>query len=111
MDNLLTSPIHPSNKILFSKLIDDIKYLKGQGNYTLVYFNDGTKSTYPYNLLKFEKQLINYDFFLRIHKSFIVNLNILENIDLEGSFIRLKPNGALPIGNLYKNILKNLYTN
>ncbi|GAB3702820.1 hypothetical protein GCM10027592_32610 [Spirosoma flavus] len=53
--------------------VDDILYLQGEGNYTFLYTRDRKRYLVSKTLKEFEK-LLNATLFLRIHKSYIVNL-------------------------------------
>lgn len=52
----------------------DIILCKADGNYTEFYFADGSKKVVSKNL-KFFESLLNEHHFLRVHKSYLVNLN------------------------------------
>jgi len=53
----------------------EITHLQGERNYTVLYTIKGDKFTSSKNLGEFEDMLRNYPQFLRIHKSYIANLN------------------------------------
>ena len=54
--------------------ISDIMYLQADGAYTHLYMENGTKITATKNLGFYEEELCDEPF-LRIHQSFIVNVN------------------------------------
>ncbi|AQG78850.1 LytR/AlgR family response regulator transcription factor [Spirosoma montaniterrae] len=53
--------------------VDDVLCLQGEGNYTFLYTRDRKRYLVSKTLKEFEKTLSG-DMFLRIHKSYIVNL-------------------------------------
>ncbi len=82
-------PIYENRKI---KLLDvkSIVYVKSTGNYSTIYRDDGQKflSTIHLNILD---EKLPGEFFMRVHRSYIVNLNKIEEIILEeGQKYRLK---------------------
>lgn len=79
--------------------VDEIKYIKSESNY--VQFNTTTKKVMSLMRLK---QLDNDlpDKFIRIHKSYIVNIDFLESISADDLIIA---NEKLPIGATYKDAL------
>lgn len=58
--------------------IDEIEYLKAEGNYTKIYFNDRSNLLVSKNLKRFENQL-SAQKFLRIHRSIMVRLDAIVN--------------------------------
>lgn len=76
----------------FNDTLPNLKYLEADLNYTLLYYNDGTKKIISYTLKKFEKELIKNPLFVRTHRSFIVNKNFIiaqneKSITLHGNII------------------------
>ncbi|MBD2703098.1 LytTR family transcriptional regulator [Spirosoma sp. BT702] len=57
--------------------VDDILYLQGEGNYTFLYTRDRKRYLVSKTLKEFEK-LLDATLFLRIHKSYIVNLGYVQ---------------------------------
>ncbi|GAB3997949.1 hypothetical protein GCM10028807_44310 [Spirosoma daeguense] len=57
--------------------VDDILYLQGEGNYTFLYTRDKKRYLVSKTLKEFEK-LLDGTMFLRIHKSYIVNLGYVQ---------------------------------
>jgi two-component system LytT family response regulator len=84
------------------KIVDpsDIMYLEGEGNYTKIYFSDGTQYVDTRSLGIYEDILDPQKFF-RIHKSHIVNvLCVNEFLNNEGSFVIMKNGTRLTISRL-----------
>ncbi len=75
---------------------DDILYLKGFDNMTTVYLTKNRKITVAKTLKYFEEELQKG--FFRIHKSFIVNLNVVTKIlTREAYFLELNEGTQLPV--------------
>lgn len=97
----------PSQRITINhakgfKIVDpsDIMYLEGEGNYTKIYFTDGTQYVDTRSLGIYEDILDPKKFF-RIHKSHIVNvLCVKEFLNDEGSFAVMKNGTRLAISRL-----------
>jgi two-component system LytT family response regulator len=65
----------PNQNGLMFISINDIALCKAEGNYTEIYFVDSSKKEIVSKTLKeFEKLLISYNF-LRVHRSYLINLN------------------------------------
>lgn len=85
------------NKVDFVRQ-DEIVYLKSAGRYTEFYFNDGRRKvlvTKPIG--EFESSLDQIKFY-RIHNSFIINLNFLNQINkVAGNYCEMSNGDNLPI--------------
>jgi len=109
LENLTKSmnPALPSQRITINhakgfKIVDpsDIMYLEGEGNYTNIYFSDGTQYVDTRSLGIYEDILDPKKFF-RVHKSHIVNvLCVKEFLNDEGSFVIMKNGARLAISRL-----------
>lgn len=106
----LTKTIHqhtPSQRITINhakgfKIVNpaDIMYLEGEGNYTKIFFADGSQYTDTRSLGIYEDILDKTRFF-RIHKSHIVNIDYVgEFLNAEGSFAVMKNGTRLVISRL-----------
>ncbi len=101
------NPALPSQRITINhakgfKIVDptDIMYLEGEGNYTKIYFSDGTQYVDTRSLGIYEDILDPQKFF-RVHKSHIVNiLCVNEFLNNEGSFVIMKNGTKLTISRL-----------
>ncbi len=93
-----------SNRIAIShtkglKIVEDdtITHLEASGNCTTIYFNDGTRYLDTRTLKTYENML-NPEKFCRVHKSHIINLNILkEYVNEDGHFAVLKGDIRVPV--------------
>lgn len=94
----------PSKRIAIShtkglKIVDDdtITHLEASGNCTTIYFNDGTRYLDTRTLKTYEA-LLNPDKFCRVHKSHIINLDILrEYVNEDGHFAVLEGDIRVPV--------------
>lgn len=58
--------------------VDDVVCLQGEGNYTFLYIRDRKRYLVSKTLKEFEKTL-DQTMFLRIHKSYIINLGYVQH--------------------------------
>ncbi|MBI9060008.1 MAG: response regulator transcription factor [Labilibaculum sp.] len=113
-NSLITSQEKPTDTILdfiFIKAdkktiklnFKDIKYIEGLGDYIKIH----TKSKTIISKLTIKKmeELLPENDFPRVHKSFIVSLNLIDSI--EGNQIEIE-NKKLPIGQMYRQNFMNL---
>lgn len=57
-------------------------------------------------LIEFEKQLVKYNCFVRIHKSHLININFIEKyLKADGGYVVLKDGTKLPVATRKKEIL------
>ena len=70
--------IESGNPGYFMINVSDIHYAKADRNRCIIYTNN-TEYIYTKNLLNFTKQVINYTNFKRVHKSYVINENYVEN--------------------------------
>lgn len=76
---------------------EDIVYIEADGRYTIFHLTNGNHKIASRNLGEYEK-LLNTKHFFRIHHSYIVNLNMVTNINKSsGNYCELLNNKALPI--------------
>lgn len=73
----------------------DIIRLEGEGNYTRFFLSDGRKHISSKTMKGYEDILLQH-YFLRIHKSHLVNKNFIDKYNNEGSVI-LKDKTQLPV--------------
>ncbi len=76
---------------------EDIVYIEADGRYTIFHLTNGNHKIASRNLGEYEKQLDPQQFF-RIHHGYIVNLNMVININKSaGNYCELLNGKALPI--------------
>jgi len=82
----------------------DILYIEGLKNYVIIYTLEGKYITYL-SMREIEKA-IPLSKFIRIHKSYIVNIDRIKSID--GNNVILAQSGELPIGLSFKDNFINM---
>lgn len=120
LENLTKSmnPDSPLQRITINhakgfKIVDpsDIMYLEGEGNYTKIFFADGTQYVDTRSIGIYENILDPKKFF-RIHKSHIVNvLCVSEFLNSEGSFVVMKNGTRLAVSRLRLGGFQELFRN
>ena len=90
------------NKIIYKIAYEDIAYFQSWGNYLKVFLDNGDMKIYRKTIKQMVQELPQSDF-MRIHKSYIVNLHKLKAVD--GNQIMLQ-DLYLPIGRAYQMQVK-----
>ncbi len=79
----------------------DIKYIEALSDYVLIYTSDSDQKYVVHSTMKgIEKKLAQHEHFVRVHRSFIVNIDHIEAVKDENIVIGSK---GIPIGRSYKN--------
>lgn len=100
----------PANNMVLFLDLKEIFYLKSEGRHTHIYFEDNTFVTTNYNLKDCEKLLENTTF-LRVHRSYIVNLSYLKRYSKgRDSFIVMENDALVYVGKQYKDPLNEVIT-
>ncbi len=92
--------------------IHTILYLKSEDNYTFIFLENGKKFIVSKTLKEYEETLCDHDqsFFIRIHKSYIVNAHQIKTIERgEDCSILLKNNSRLEVSRRRKSLLMDKY--
>lgn len=77
--------------------LEDILYCKGDGRYTWIHLKDESPILSA-KVLKDYEDILPEDWFLRIHKSCLVNLSYIKSYDTrKGGFIVMDDDESLPI--------------
>jgi two-component system LytT family response regulator len=77
---------------------DNINFLKAEGSYTVIHFTDEKTLMASKNLKYFEQLLTGHTSFIRVHRSYVANLDKARKILNEGGTELLFENGArIPI--------------
>ncbi|MDF1695738.1 MAG: LytTR family DNA-binding domain-containing protein [Saprospiraceae bacterium] len=84
----------------------DISHLVAEGNYTLIYFKDQKILCSKTINSVFEQ--INHSAFIRIHKSYVLNIDHLAYIDYAFSYAITENNHKVQIARSRKQHMKNL---
>lgn len=95
-ENILpkTISIPTGSEYLFIK-IDDILYIKADGSYTHIYINNEKQITVSKNLKYFETALKDYNQFIRVHRSFLVNVFQMKKFDKQNRGQIIMNDGAI----------------
>lgn len=86
--------------------LENIIYCRAEGSYTKVYLKDGGSIFCSKNLAWFENE-IQSKLFLRVHRSFLINLNFLSKVYRNEGRINLQNGAAIPLSRGGANQLKN----
>jgi two-component system LytT family response regulator len=86
--------------------LDAIVYVQADGRYTHFFLLDGSRKTASKNLGEYEKILPKEDF-LRVHHSYIVNMNYVKSIlKTDGYFVKLfKTESLIPVAKRKQEII------
>ncbi len=88
---------------LLSKVMqNDIMYCEALGDYVKVHLKEKTHVVYS-TMKNLEDKLKKNHQFVRVHRSYIINLNFLENFDSQTSVVG---GHLIPLGDKYKNELQ-----
>lgn len=90
------------NNLLSKVFHKDILYCEALGDYVKVHTKDKVHVVYS-TMKNIEEKLTSNKEFIRIHRSYLINLNFLENFDAETAIVHKQ---VLPLGNKYKAGLK-----
>jgi len=90
---------------------DSIMYLKAMQNYTQFFFKDGTKVLASLNLKKFENDLKPYNDFMRVHKSYIIQLKeVVRFIKGDKYYVEMTDSSIVPVSKSKQNAVMNRLT-
>lgn len=87
--------------VLTNAELSNIIFLKSDKNFTVIYYLDNRKVILNYILKVIEGYLTPLTIFKRVHRSYIINLNHLVEIDKQAGFLKLINNIAIPISSDY----------
>ncbi|HFA48566.1 MAG TPA: response regulator transcription factor [Bacteroidetes bacterium] len=83
--------------------VEDIVYVQSHGNHCMIHTVENEKHLVNISLVRILKKLPEKAF-IRIHKQYIIQLNMIENLSIGGNEVRLK-NLSLPVGRTFKDRL------
>lgn len=86
--------------VLHKVLVHDIIYVESSGNYITLHLND-TRITTKRSLTHI-MDVLPAESFMRIHRSFIVKLDAIQDIHIDKQTLSLSGNVSLPVGRSYK---------
>ena len=97
-------PLALSDKVVMVPL-EEIMYCKADGNYTHVFMQNGKKYLLSKTIKSFSEALQG-DLFLRVHKSFIVNTNFIEEyMRGDGGEVLMSNKQRIPVSRTHKDKL------
>lgn len=88
---------------------NEILYCQSQNNYTLLFTVDNRKLVLSKTLKEFEKLLDKY-FFIRIHKSYLINPNYMKKYYRnDGGYLVMQDGKSIPVSKSKKDLITNLF--
>jgi DNA-binding LytR/AlgR family response regulator len=84
-------------KLIYPNQLDQVCYLEANKNNTILHFVTGKTINSGYNLKQFEKILEEESDFKRIHRSYIININHINEINEDLYFLKMSNDEVLPI--------------
>jgi two-component system LytT family response regulator len=85
-----------SGKVIFLN-IDEVVYCKSDGNYTTIFLENGKSYLYS-KKIKDVYELFNTDDIIRVHQSYLVNMNyVKEYVKNEGYYLTLSNAKTIPV--------------
>jgi two-component system LytT family response regulator len=89
----------------------EIIYVKGENNYSVMYFTSGKKLMVSKTLSTVESMLSKYTF-LRIHKSYLLNLrHIVRYVKTDGGYIEVLGGDQLSVSRAKRSTINELFQN
>lgn len=85
---------------------DEIVAIQAERSYCIVHLNSGKKITQSISLIKISEKISSNNTFIRVHRSWLVNIKHLAAIQWTSSVITMDNNLEIPIGKSYKKELK-----
>lgn len=106
MKNKIAVPVSDGFEFLET---NDILYCQAQGNYTQLFTIENRKLLLSKTLKDFETLLDKY-FFIRVHKSFLINPNhIKKYCRNDGGYLVMLNEKSIPVSNSKKELITNLF--
>ncbi len=87
--------------------VDEIQYLESQDDYVMIYTNDG--KFLKQNTMKYFEKHLSSKYFVRVHRSYLVRLDFVEQIELyerDSYVIKLKNQQTIPVSRSGYNRLR-----
>lgn len=89
--------------------IEDILYCQSQNNYTYLFLKDNKKVILSKTLKEFENLLEKY-YFLRIHKSYLINPNYIKKYNRnDGGYLIMDDGISIPVSRNRKDLITHLF--
>lgn len=92
---------------------EEIVHCKAEDNYTHLYLKNKTKITACRSLKEIEEQLQDFSFFIRVHHSYVVNLNeVTKYVRGEGGYLILTDSSTINVSRSRKEtLISRIYAN
>lgn len=74
-----------------------VKFIEADGPYIKIHKMDGTFLFIRIGINKFETFIERHPYFIRCHRSYIINLNFIQNVQFSDSTIYLTNNEMIPL--------------
>ena len=111
LENLKTNSVETNEKFLFIKSeykirrinFTDILYIEGMKDYVKIYLKNEASPVLSINSLKTLEAKLPVSDFMRVHRSYIVNLNRIETIE---RFRIVFGNVYIPVSDQYKDVFQ-----
>lgn len=86
--------------------VTEVVYFEAESNYTHVYLKNKNKVIACRTLKNIEEQIQDFNFFLRVHNSYMVNLNeVVRYIRGEGGYLIMSDNSSINVSRSRKDAL------
>ena len=89
-----------SERKLVRILPEDIVYIEGLKNYLVIHTQDSRKVVVHSSFLSMEQKLNTYQNMRRVHKSFLINTNHIQEV--ENHVIKMTDAAQIPVGSSYR---------
>ncbi len=84
----------------------DVIYFEAESNYTHIFLKNKNKVIACRTLKKIEEQIQDYNFFVRVHNSYMVNLNeVVRYVRGEGGYLVMSDNSSVNVSRTRKDAL------
>ncbi|MEO8862380.1 MAG: LytTR family DNA-binding domain-containing protein [Ginsengibacter sp.] len=88
----------------------DVVYFEADDNYTHIFLKNKNKIVACRTLKKIEEQIQDYNIFVRVHKSYMVNLNeVVRYVRGEGGYLVMSDNSSVSVSRTRKDTLLNFF--
>lgn len=105
-DNNKKITINTDGKVMFL-LPDDIIYCESDGNYSTIFLENGKKIVLTIKLKQLEDKLT--DDFFRIHNSYVINLNKVQEYLKHDAYVILTNQAKIPVSRQKKSMFLDKY--
>ncbi|MCC6690948.1 MAG: LytTR family transcriptional regulator DNA-binding domain-containing protein, partial [Bacteroidia bacterium] len=95
---LLRESVFVKSNKRFNKIsTSEINFIQAEGSYSRIFTKTG-EYIVSYNLSQFQNEIDNR-YFMRVHRSYVINLKNIEGFDLDSVFVSGK---AIPVSKQYQ---------